>query len=272
MPSRTRPAWTTTRSADTTPGTGTRPCRGSRWHRRQLVPGAARRRLGIAVTVAVTRRPGELAGNGGYRPGPARTGPRAIPSATLNAPLPGSARRRTIGRRVERKLTDWGVMAITELKVYRASFISIALAWVCLAGFLLVGLSMVTIGPHEHGGVLGVVIGALLLVFSLWAGAVLATNRLIVTPPGLIYWNYLRRKSIGWPEIRSFGVGPGRSRMRWPALVIHLDDGSVTATNLASFTRKYPARIADELDALQRQLAPASLTGCDPPTGGSSWV
>ncbi len=145
----------------------------------------------------------------------------------------------------------------TELKVYRASLICIAPGWACFAGFLIVGLSMVTVGPDDHGGALSVVVGASVLLMSLWAGAVLATNRLIVTPAGLVYWNYLRRKSIGWPEIRSFGVGPGRSRMRWPALVIRLDDGSATVTNLASFTRTHPARIGDELGALQRELAAA---------------
>jgi hypothetical protein len=39
-----------------------------------------------------------------------------------------------------------------ELRVYRARFSSIALAWVACAGFLVVGLSMVTIGPSQRGG------------------------------------------------------------------------------------------------------------------------
>jgi hypothetical protein len=144
----------------------------------------------------------------------------------------------------------------TELKVYRGSSISIALAWLCLVFFFLLSLSIVTIGPQQRGGLPSVVIGALLLLFCFWQGAVLATNRLIITSAGLVYWNYLRRKSIGWPEIRSFGVGTRRSQMRWPALIIRLDDGSVMVTNLSSFTRTYPAGIADELSALQRVRDP----------------
>jgi hypothetical protein len=97
----------------------------------------------------------------------------------------------------------------------------------------------------------------LVLFFSLVLAAVLATNRLIVTSAGLIYWNNLRRRTIGWPELRSFGVGKSRSAVRWPALVFRLNDGSVTVTNVVSFTIKYPVRVADELGALQRQHAPS---------------
>jgi len=47
--------------------------------------------------------------------------------------------------------------------------------------------------------------------------------------------------------------------MGWPTLVIRRTNGSLLVTNLASFTRTYPARIADELTACQRQLATAAL-------------
>jgi hypothetical protein len=149
-------------------------------------------------------------------------------------------------------------------RVYRARFSSIALAWMGCAGFFVVGLSMVTIGPSQHGGVGSVVVGTLVLLLSAWLGSVLATNRLIVTAGGLVYWNYLRRRHIGWPEIRSFGVGPGRSKMQWPCLVIRLDNGSVTVTSLGSFTTTYPARVAGELTALQRELATGSPPGARP--------
>jgi hypothetical protein len=157
-----------------------------------------------------------------------------------------------------------------ELRVYRAPFPSIGLAWVGCAAFFVLGLSMVTIGPSQHGGVGSVVVGTLALLFSAWFGSVLSTNRLIVTAAGLVYWNNLRRRHIGWPEIRSFGVGPSRSAMRWPCLVIHLDNGSVTVTSLSSFTTTYPACVADELSALRRELAVGSPVGADRPEGKSS--
>ena len=63
-----------------------------------------------------------------------------------------------------------------ELKVYRASFIAIAPAWVASVGFFVAGLSMVTIGPSQHGGVGSVVLGTVALLFSVWMAAVLATR------------------------------------------------------------------------------------------------
>lgn len=160
--------------------------------------------------------------------------------------------------------------AAAELKVYRASFIAIAPAWVGSVVFFVVGLSMVTIGPSQHGGVGSVVVGTLALLGFVWMAAVLATNRLIVTPGGLVHWNYLRRRSVGWAEVQSFGVGPSRSQMRWPGLVIRRNDGSAMVTNVVAFTRRYPARVADELAAWQRQLAMAALPGGDLPQAGLS--
>jgi Bacterial PH domain len=128
---------------------------------------------------------------------------------------------------------------------------------------------MVTVGSSQHGGVGIVVLGTLALLFSAWLGSVLATNRLI-TAAGLVYWNNLRKRHIGWSEIQSFGVGSGRSYMRWPCLVTHLDSGSVTVTSVSSFTTTYPARVADELSALRRELAAGSPAGADRPEGESS--
>jgi len=144
-----------------------------------------------------------------------------------------------------------------ELTVYRPPFLGIALGLACAAIFFIVGLSMVTIGPSQHDWA-AVAFGALVLLVSLWLGATLATNRLIVTPVGLVNCKNLRRRVVSWAEVRSFGVGLTRGSMRWPTLVIHRNDGSQLVTNLASFTRTYPARIADELTAWQRQLAPAA--------------
>jgi Bacterial PH domain len=143
-----------------------------------------------------------------------------------------------------------------ELRVYRAAGRINAPAWVCAVLFFLISLSTVTVGPSQHDGVGSGIVGGMGLLFSLWLGAILATNRLIVTPAGLVYWNYLRRRSIDWAETRSFHVGPGRSMSRWPALIIRLNDGSTLVTNVTSFTKAYPARLAAELGALRNELAP----------------
>ena len=68
---------------------------------------------------------------------------------------------------------------------------------------------------------------------------------------------------VEWTEILSFRVGRGRSRGGWPAVIITLNNGTLIRTEVAAYRRSYPARIAVELTALQRQYAPA------PPSSGS---
>lgn len=142
------------------------------------------------------------------------------------------------------------------LKVYRPPFLSTPLGLLIAAVWFLIGLSMVTIAPFDWGTL---AVGTLALLLSLWLGGVSATNRLIVTPAGVAYSYYLHRKVVGWVEVQSFEVGASRGLMRYPTVVIRRNDGSVLVTNLASFTKTYPARIADELTAWQCRLAPASL-------------
>jgi hypothetical protein len=145
-----------------------------------------------------------------------------------------------------------------RLRDYRPPLASVAPGWVFTGLWLFLGLSTVTLGPGKHDWG-GTVLGALVLLSAFWLAAHLATSRLTVTPDGVVSRNYLRRKVVGWAEIESFGVGPSRGRMRYPTVVIHRKDGSLLVTCLASFTRTYPARIADELTAWQRRLAPAPL-------------
>jgi hypothetical protein len=146
--------------------------------------------------------------------------------------------------------------ATAEMALYRAPMIWLVLGYVASACFFVVGLSTVTIGLSQHDGV-SAVAGALGLLLSFWFGAVLATNRVIVTAAGLVRCSNLRRLFISWAEIRSFGVAKGR----WGSpVVIRRNDGSVVVTNVSGiFTSGYQAHVADELADRQRQLAPAVL-------------
>jgi hypothetical protein len=150
------------------------------------------------------------------------------------------------------------------LKVYRPPLLSRVIAWVAAGVFFIVGAVTAAGSPGDPGKggtigvVLGVTVGVIAALLSVWMGAVVATNRLIVTSAGLMYRNKLRRRLIGWAEVQSFGVGPGRGRMRYPTVVIRRNDGSLLVTNLANWTSAYPARIADELTAWQQQLGSAS--------------
>lgn len=153
--------------------------------------------------------------------------------------------------------------SVSRPRAYRVPAAMSAIGWMASALGLFLGLSMVTVGSGQPGAVGNVVIGTLVLVFSAWFGSTVATNRLIVTEDGLVHWHNLRRRRIGWAEIRSFGVGPGRTAMRWPCLVVRLDNGWVPVTSLSSFTRRYPARVAGELSVLQRAFATDSPSATD---------
>lgn len=149
-----------------------------------------------------------------------------------------------------------------KLKVYRVPTAQIVPVSVAVALFFFIGLSMI-LDPRESGGISGIVVGVMAVGLSLWMGAVLATSRVIVTQTGLVCWSNLRRSYVSWAEVGSFGVAPGRYRMRWPTLVINLNDGAVVFTSIAAYRNRYPARIADEMAAWRQQLTPAVPTGGD---------
>lgn len=183
-----------------------------------------------------------------------RTTAASPPDPTAPIGLRGGADKLTADLRTLR------MDSISMPKVYRAPAAISAVGWVTFALAVVLGLSMVTVGSGQPGAVGNVVIGTLVLLLSAWFGSIIATNRLIVTEDGLVHWYNLRWRRIGWAEIQSFSVGPGRTAMRWPCLVIRLDNGWVTVTSVSSFTRRYPARVADELSVLQQAF------GSDPPT------
>jgi hypothetical protein len=160
------------------------------------------------------------------------------------------------------------------LKVYRISFLSTAMAWVCAAIFFIIGVGTTAMAAHSYPA-MNAVIGTLTILLSLWLAAGVTTNRLIVTPAGLAYRSNLRRRFIGWSEVKSFGVGRSRTGgftggwVPWPTLVINRNDGSVLDTRLAFFTARHPSRIADELATWHRQLAPSVLADGDLTQGDS---
>jgi hypothetical protein len=162
------------------------------------------------------------------------------------------------------------VPADAPRQVFRSSPPSYVIGWVLTTFFGLPGLVLVLgglgggdwIGPEIVGGVL-----LLLAVFLLRA---MATSALIATPAELVYWDWMRRRSVEWSEIQSFRVGPGRSiggRGGWPTVIITLNTGIRIGTEVAAYRRSYPARIAAELTALQRRYAPPTRSsGSDPST------
>jgi len=103
-----------------------------------------------------------------------------------------------------------------------------------------------------------VLVGAVVLLFSLLFGAVIATNRLAVTATGLVYYHNLRRKSIDWPGIKSFGVESSWKVSNKPFPIIYLNEGKqVLLMGLASFSHERAIRIAGQLTEYQRALGPA---------------
>ena len=94
-----------------------------------------------------------------------------------------------------------------ELKVYRISFLSIAIGWVCAVVFFTIGVGITAMAAHSYPA-MNALVGTLAIVFSLWLAAVVTTTRLIVTHAGLAYWGNLRRRFIGWSEVKSFRRRP----------------------------------------------------------------
>ena len=156
------------------------------------------------------------------------------------------------------------VPADAPRQVFRPSPPNYVIGWVVTTVFVLLGLGFVLGGPAKGDWVGPEIIGVVLLLLAAFGIRAMATTVLIATPAELVYWrNWTRRRSLAWTEIQSFGVGPGRNRGGWPAVIITLNTGTRIRTEVAAYRRSYPARISAELTALQRQYAGA------PPSSGS---
>jgi hypothetical protein len=152
-------------------------------------------------------------------------------------------------------------------QVFRPSPPNYVIGWAVTTVSALFGLVFLLGGPGSGDWVWPEIMGVGLLLIAVFLVRAMATSALIATPAELVYWHWLRRRSVEWSEIRSFRVGPGRSRGGWPAVIITLNTGSRIRTDVAAYRRGYPAQIAAELTALQRQYAPpARPSGSDSST------
>lgn len=140
------------------------------------------------------------------------------------------------------------------LKAYRPQAAGVVSAWIGALGFLIVGLSMVV--SESQVGVSGVVVGVALLVFAASLIAVLITNRLIVTPDGLVLYKNLRKRFIPWASVRSFDVGRARSVLPWSSLAISTTSETTRADGISG-TPSFVARVAEELRSFQREYVPS---------------
>jgi hypothetical protein len=148
-------------------------------------------------------------------------------------------------------------------QVFRPSPPNYVIGWVLTTLFVLLGLAFVLAGAFGREWVGPEIAGVALLLLAAFCVRAMATSVLVATPAELVYWDWTRRRSVEWTEIKSFHVGRGRSRGGWPAVIITRNDGTRIPTQVAAYRRSYPAGIAAELTALRRQYAPA------PPSSGS---
>jgi hypothetical protein len=152
-------------------------------------------------------------------------------------------------------------------QVFRPSPPTCVIGWALTTVFALLGLAFVVGGPISGDWVGPEILGVVLLLLAVFSLRAMATSVLIATRAELVYWDWMRRRSVEWSEIRSFRVGRGRSRGGWPAVIITLNTGTRIRTEVAAYGRGYPAQIAAELTALQRRYAPpARPAGSDPST------
>lgn len=92
------------------------------------------------------------------------------------------------------------------------------------------------------------------------ATGVLADQRLELMADGLVYYRYLRRKTIPWASIASFLVGRARggsSWSSWSTLVVELSvSGQVVVGSLVG-TRRFVEHVIAEIDEFRAELAPS---------------
>jgi hypothetical protein len=148
------------------------------------------------------------------------------------------------------------VPADAPRQVFRPSPPNYVIGWVVTIVFVLLGLGFVVGGLTRRAWFWPEFTGVVLLLLAVYIIRAMATSALVATPAELVYWDWRRRRSLAWTEIRSIGVGRGRSRSGWPAVIITLNTGTRIRTVVTAYRRSYPARIAAELTALHRQYAP----------------
>ncbi len=103
-------------------------------------------------------------------------------------------------------------------------------------------------------GVSGIIVGGFATVAAISMGALVTTNRLVVTSGGIIYWHNFRKKDIPWPSVRSFEIGTSRSMLRWSCLVVNSSSGRVRVDAVAG-TRSFVEGVAEELRLFQQDHA-----------------
>jgi hypothetical protein len=152
---------------------------------------------------------------------------------------------------------------VAQRKVYQPQGTARAFSWVLATVWFVLGVGIAASSPGDagKGGTAGVIIGVsagvVTVLLALWLGVLLATNGLTVTSDGLSIKHNLRTRLIGWPEVKSFSVGPGRGRNHYPALIICLTDGTQVITDVVSATARYPSQVAWELTNLQANAGSA---------------
>ena len=152
-------------------------------------------------------------------------------------------------------------------QVFRPSPPNYVIGWVLTTFFVLLGLALVLGAPGRRDWVGPEIMGVVLLLLAVFAVRAMATSVLIATPAELVYWpHWMRRRSVEWSEIQSFRVGRGRSRGGWPAVIITLKTGTRISYGRGRLPASYPAQIAAELTALQRQYAPPTRPSSSDPS------
>ena len=120
-------------------------------------------------------------------------------------------------------------------QVFRPSPPNYVVGWVLTTFFVLLGLVFVLGGAGGGDWAGPEIVGVVLLLLAALCIRAMATSVLIATPAELVYWNWTCRRSVGWTEIQSFGVGAGRSRGGWPTVVITLNTGTKIRTEVAAY-------------------------------------
>jgi Bacterial PH domain len=123
------------------------------------------------------------------------------------------------------------------------------------AGFLLLGVSMLTVAPSGDAG--DRVIGACLIVVACLLGAMAVTASAVLTPEGITYRHNFRRKSIAWESIVSLGAFPMPGLGPWFNVVVELRPSGRTRIASIVGTGRQVRRVISEWETFRAQFSSA---------------
>lgn len=142
-----------------------------------------------------------------------------------------------------------------QVRVYRAEWFLRLAGGLGVAGFFVVGLSMVVsffTDAKSVGGVSGLVLGLLTFAVSVWLSWILRVNCLVASADGVAFFAVFRRRRVPWGAVAGFGTDRSDGMVGWPCVVMRLDERGGREVKQVIGTRRRAEWIVGELEEALR--------------------